>query len=119
MGCSEFKAKEFKCGTIESVKTTYSYFPESEIIFDEHGNLIGKGKLENEKLEFTYLLPYENIKMSVAEYSFILGKSVSNVTKHIRNNNLLPYVLKVDREFGSRKYILTVSPAIKLKQPLK
>lgn len=118
MGCSELEAKEFKCGTIGSVKTALSYLPISEILFDDNGNFIGKAYIENNKV-IMYPMPYSNITMTVLEYSFILGKSVSNVTKHIRNKNSLPYVLKVDREVGSRKYILTVSQAIKLKQPLK
>lgn len=56
--------------------------------------------------------------MTVQEYANCVKKSESNVTKHIREGKSLPFVIKAEKPYYNR-YILTVSPSIKLKQPLK
>lgn len=59
------------------------------------------------------------IRMSVKEYCSILGKSTSWATKHIREGKLLPYVIESKKSPFYNFYELTVSPEIKLKQPIK
>lgn len=61
----------------------------------------------------------ENVKMTVREYCLILGKSTSWATKHLRNGISLPYVIRSRKDEIYKKWELTVSPSIKLKQPLK
>lgn len=60
-----------------------------------------------------------SITLSVQEYAQIFGKSVSWVTKHLRNKKQLPYVLRTVKHERYNNWILTVSSSIKLKTPLK
>lgn len=57
--------------------------------------------------------------MTIKEYSKHVKKSESNITKHIRQGKSLPFVIKAEKSPYYNRYILTVSPEIKLKQPLK
>lgn len=61
----------------------------------------------------------EPLKMSVKDYCLVLGKSTSWATKHLRNGMSLPYVTKAYKNHHYNCWELTVSPSIKLKQPLK
>lgn len=59
------------------------------------------------------------LTMTVQKYVKYVKKSESNVTKHIREGKALPFVIKAEKSPYYNRYILTVSPSIKLKQPLK
>lgn len=59
------------------------------------------------------------LTMTVQQYVEYVKKSESNVTKHIREGKSLPFVIKAEKSPYYNRYILTVSPQIKLKQPLK
>lgn len=121
MGCSELKAPRLK-GCAKQIpslmgigKTVLLRYSRS--VFNQQGNYIGTGQWDGKTLKI------ENfgfdLNLTVQEYAFLTNKSESNVTKHIRQGKSLPFVIKAEKSPYYNRYILTVSPSIKLKQPLK
>lgn len=121
MGCSELKPPIFKgCakqipGLMGIGKTVLLRY--SRAVFDLQGNFIGTGQWDGKTLKVENF--GNDLNFTVQEYAFCANKSESNVTKHIREGKSLPFVIKAEKSPYYNRYILTVSPSIKLKQPLK
>lgn len=119
MGCSELKAPTNEgCASVQNnITESVTILRDSRACFDQYGNYIGIGDLDGNKLNLDRSM--FSIKMSVREYCLVLGKSTSWATKHLRNGMILPYVIKAYKNHHYNCWELTVSPQIKLKQPLK
>lgn len=119
MGCSELKPELNKsCNEINAILTESVFMTKpSNSVFNKDGFYIGKGDFNNGVLNIT--ISDNHMQMTVKEYCNILGKSTSWATKHLRNGMSLPYVIKSTKNEIYKNWELTVSPSIKLKQPLK
>lgn len=121
MGCSEISTPRYKgcakqipslMGIGKTVLLRYS-----RAVFDQHGHHIGIGQWDGKTLKIENL--GNNIQMSTQEYAFCMNRADSIITRHIRAGKSLPFVIKAEKSPYYNRYILTVSPEIKLKIPLK
>lgn len=122
MGCSELIAPSNEgCGSVQNnITGSVTILRDSRACFDQHGNYIGQGHWKAGKLIVERNTDmFVGIRFTVQEYAICVNKSESNVTKHIREGKALPFVIKAEKSPYYNRYILTVSPSIKLKQPLK